>query len=259
MSDIEEKAGIIKQVTEVFPEPTQEANKALTTIGKTINLALAPLSGLIWGYDKISSWIEQKLADRLKDVPEDNIITPPVNIAGPTIEAMRFTSDDELREMYANLLAASMNKETVYQTHPRFVDIIKHLSIDEAHILNYCAQLYDVELVLEKVVIVPNDHSESKMKDFYSAFIINRELINPILNLKEKRSTIALNNLVHLGILEKLDALNTKKITLLESQEIYPFMKAWGSVFEDESIVLIDGYIFTSIGSTFLLDIVNPK
>lgn len=147
MSDLEEKAGVIKQVTDTFPEPTKEVNKALTTIGKAINVALVPLTGLVWGYDKIAAWLKPKLANKLESIPEENIITPPIYIAGPTIEAMRFTGDrDELREMYASLLASAMNRETTDTVHPRFVEVIRNMTPDEAQILKY---LKDYHLIKE--------------------------------------------------------------------------------------------------------------
>lgn len=196
MSDIEEKAGVIKQVTEVFPEPTQEANKALTTIGKTINLALVPLSGLIWGYDKISSWIGQKLSDRLANIPEDNIITPPINIAGPTIDAMRFTSDDELREMYANLLATSMNNETASKVHPRFVEVIKNLTSDEAFILKY---FFDNKIhYINKYSF--QEYGSTKQWNYYSHN--NISLIRQLSDIDLSNLEVYMDNFCHLGIFE---------------------------------------------------------
>lgn len=45
----------------------------------------------------------------------------------------------ELREMYANLLASSMNADKKWNVHPAFVDIIKQLNPDEAKILKSLA------------------------------------------------------------------------------------------------------------------------
>ena len=47
--------------------------------------------------------------------------------------------NDELRDMYANLLANSMTSIVKNGVHPGFVDIIKQLSPDEAKILRYFA------------------------------------------------------------------------------------------------------------------------
>ena len=52
-------------------------------------------------------------AEKLKNVPEENIVTPPPSIAGPVFEALRFSGEDiDLRELYTNLLASAMDNST---------------------------------------------------------------------------------------------------------------------------------------------------
>ena len=64
---------------------------------------------------------------------------PPENyVAVPALQQIAYCFDsDELRDMYANLLANSMNKVVKNGVHPGFVEIIKQLSPDEAKILKY--------------------------------------------------------------------------------------------------------------------------
>lgn len=114
----------------------KQVGKALETVGKAINVALAPVGALVWGYEKCQDFISTKVADRLKNVPPEDIITPKPNVAGPAIEALRYTGHEEtLSDMYANLLAASMDKNTASGAHPAFVEIIKQLTPDEAKIV----------------------------------------------------------------------------------------------------------------------------
>lgn len=73
-------------------------------------------------------------------MPPECIATPKPNVAGPALEALRYTGHEEsLREMYANLLAASMDTRTAQGAHPAFVEIIKQLTPDEARLLRYFA------------------------------------------------------------------------------------------------------------------------
>jgi hypothetical protein len=114
----------------------QEIGKALGTVAKTVNVALAPVSALVWGYDKIKDFVDNKVTEKLQNVPKENIITPPPHVAGPALESLRYTgSIEELKELYANLLAASMDSVTTKDAHPSFVEIIKQLSSDEAKLL----------------------------------------------------------------------------------------------------------------------------
>ena len=116
----------------------QELGKSITTLSKAINVALSPVKGIIWSYEQIESLLTEKLNKKLSDVPSENIVTPPISVAGPAIEALRFTGDSpSLQDMFAQLLASSMNKETQSEVHPAFVEMIKQLSTEEANLLNF--------------------------------------------------------------------------------------------------------------------------
>lgn len=81
------------------------------------------------------------LEERLKDVPPEQIETPEPHIAIPALQYISYCMDNqELREMYANLLASSMNKVVKNGVHPGYVEIIKQLCPDEAKILRYIAK-----------------------------------------------------------------------------------------------------------------------
>ena len=73
-------------------------------------------------------------------IPEEHRTEPRLMIAGPTIHAMKYAgSEPELRELFANLLASSMDARIAYTAHPAFVEIIKQLGPDEAKILRSVA------------------------------------------------------------------------------------------------------------------------
>ncbi|HIC8860100.1 TPA: DUF4393 domain-containing protein [Aeromonas hydrophila] len=140
---IRDAADAIKGIVEAVPvyqdavQPAaKEIGTALQTVAKTIHIVLAPVSALVWGYDKLTDFLSTRVADKLKDVPPEYIATPKPNVAGPALEALRYTGHEEsLREMYANLLAASMDTRTAQGAHPAFVEIIKQLTPDEARLL----------------------------------------------------------------------------------------------------------------------------
>ena len=120
----------------VEPKTKKELCKTVYTLSKTINVALIPLSLLIWGYEKIEKTINNDLEKKLKNIPEEDIVTPDPRVAGPLIESLKYTAqEDELREMYTNLLASSMNKKKNSDVHPSFVEIIKQLLPDEAKLI----------------------------------------------------------------------------------------------------------------------------
>ena len=116
----------------------KEIGKTLETVAKTVNVALAPVKGLIWGYEQLEGFVSKKVSEKLTNTPEADIVTPKPNVAGPALEALRYAGhEDDLSELYANLLAASMDRLTSNSAHPSFVEILKQLTPDEAKILKY--------------------------------------------------------------------------------------------------------------------------
>ncbi|WP_053180869.1 DUF4393 domain-containing protein [Pseudomonas kilonensis] len=138
---IDAVTGLVKAVPiyqDMGQPVAKELGKSLETLGRAINVALYPVSGLVWGFEQIKGFLDGKLATNLKDVPPENIVPPKPNVAGPAIEALRYTGHEEsLSDMYANLLAAAMDKNTADGAHPAFVEIIKQLTPDEAKLIAY--------------------------------------------------------------------------------------------------------------------------
>jgi hypothetical protein len=114
----------------------KEIGKGLETVAKTINIALSPVKAMVWGYEKIEDFLSTRVAELLKNTPPENIISPKLNVVGPAIEALRYSGQENiLSDLYAKLIASSMDKETAYKAHPAFVEILKQLTPDEAKIV----------------------------------------------------------------------------------------------------------------------------
>ncbi len=120
----------------------KEFGKGLQTLAKAANLALRPVAGLVWGYEKIEDYVISELPKKLSSKNPDDIISPEPHLAGPLLESLKYTGyQDVLREMYLNLLATAMDKETATKAHPSFVEIIRQLSPDEAKLLTFIGTL----------------------------------------------------------------------------------------------------------------------
>lgn len=87
--------------------------------------------------EELLSDLRKMLEEKLKNIPSENIVPPSPRIAVPTLQNASITEDIEIRELYAQLLANSMNETMKDGIHPGFVEIIKQLCSDEARILKY--------------------------------------------------------------------------------------------------------------------------
>ena len=72
----------------------KELGKGLQTITKTVLLALESFDLTIKGLEMIKPRLIDKLAEKLKYVPEERIAPPNPNIAGPAVEALRFAANE---------------------------------------------------------------------------------------------------------------------------------------------------------------------
>jgi hypothetical protein len=135
---VDAATGLAKAVPvyeDVVQPAAKEIGAGLQTVAKTVHIALAPVSALVWGFEQIKEFVGTSVAKRLEKIPNEKIITPPAQIAGPALEALKYTGHEEtLREMYGKLLATAMDADQVASAHPGFVEIIKQLSPDEARI-----------------------------------------------------------------------------------------------------------------------------
>lgn len=79
-----------------------------------------------------------KIYNKLSDIPEENIQEPPLNIIGPALEASKYYIEEEkIREMFANLIAASFDNRKSDKVHKTYVQIIKELTTLDANNLLY--------------------------------------------------------------------------------------------------------------------------
>lgn len=196
---IEEAASIGKEVAvplykDVVHPVAQEVGKALKTIGGVINVALSPISLMVYGFEKIQGQLQNRLEKRLSMVLPENIVSPPLQIVGPLIEKYKYIYDNEnLSEMFINLLAKSMDKDTIEKAHPSFVNIISELSSDEAKLIKH---------IYGKEVLPKLDVKLELPVGGYKYIITNFSLLGNDANLAYPELTPSyLNNLERLNII----------------------------------------------------------
>ena len=150
-STINAVTGLVKEVPiyqDAIHPLAVETGKALQTVGRAVNAALLPIKGLVWGFEQIESFIQTKVSKKLSNTPIENIQAPDILIAGPALEALRYSGHkDSLADLYANLLASSMDKETAYRAHPSFVEIIKNISSDEAKVISFAFSNQSIPII----------------------------------------------------------------------------------------------------------------
>ena len=107
-------------------------------VPRAIRAALAPVEKWILQREYNMAETKKLLEEKLQNTPPELIQPPEPHIAVPALQYISYCMDnEELRDMYASLLANSMNSAVKNGVHPAFVEIVKQLSPDEAKVLRH--------------------------------------------------------------------------------------------------------------------------
>lgn len=182
-------------------------------VPRAIKAALAPVEKWVLQREYNLEATKKLLEEKLKDTPADLIESPEPHVAVPALQYISYCMDNnELRDMYANLLANSMNKVVKNGVHPGFVEIIKQLCPDEAKILRYMATNPIIPIITLRM-------QDEKGEGF--------DLLKKFSDIGERAScenpyeiSKYFDNLIRLGILEKPGELSS-----LTDKSLYDALK----------------------------------
>lgn len=73
--------------------------------------------------------------EKLAETPADRLTRVRPEIGIPILEKLTYIEDEDLSELFLNLLATASSTDTVNLAHPSFFRVIEHLSPDEAKLL----------------------------------------------------------------------------------------------------------------------------
>ena len=76
---------------------------------------------------------KKSLEDKVNSIPENNLCEPKLSIIGPALEAAKYYyEEEEIREMFASTISASMDSRKAHRAHPSFPVIIQQMSAVDA-------------------------------------------------------------------------------------------------------------------------------
>ena len=154
-------------------------------------------------------------------IPPENVQEPPLKILGPALEASKYyIEEEELRSMFAKILASSFDDRKNSIIHPSFVEIIKQLDVTDARILQFLKEqgyVIDSPIPCMKAVIKSNNGSTTIFPIIY--FIDGSEKIDEL--------APSLTNLERLGLLKIEDdkySANDSKYDFIRNNYLVQFL-----------------------------------
>lgn len=208
--------------------------QTLGLIPRAIKAALAPIEKWILHQEYAVKEVEVFLDKKLQNVKPEKIVTPEPYVAVPVIQAISYSMDnEEIRNMYASLLSKAMDADFKDDVHPAFVDIVSQLSPADSQFFCYLSNASQIPVCKVRhqmrfigidtlSMLGINDSSNDDSSLFTDMEYLGKDLGSGFLNvnidnLSDQQTTLALSNLLRLGII------STNYGSVMEQSEYLPF------------------------------------
>lgn len=143
MDDISKEI-MVQATTEIakdaYSDTVHPAAKNLGEIFGTItgffnHVVMYPLKLINSKYELKAKEFRERLEKDYKNIPEQNVAEPDLHIVGPALESLKYNiMDDDLANMFANLLISNMDTDTKGLCTPAFIRIIEQMSPNDAKV-----------------------------------------------------------------------------------------------------------------------------
>ena len=198
----------------------QSTGGVLALIPRAINAALLPLHNWIAHREYQIEETKKLLSIKLANVKPEEIVPPEPHVAIPALQAISYSMDnDEIRNMYANLLAASMTQTIKGGVHPAYVEFIKQMSPDEARILRY---IYLNTGGVITVVTLRSANSQNEGIDIVPYFTTLYRVVEGLESRSPNKTAVFVDNLIRLKLLQMHDGNFLSKAGIYDSIENDP-------------------------------------
>lgn len=138
---------------------------------------------------------KQSLSDKVSSIPKENRVEANTQLVMPALEYVKYCVEEkELREMFANLISASLDNRLQSQIHPSFSEILKIMTPLDAQNLKLIQREYHLPIC--NIIHISKDDPHQ-----YGITLQNLFLMNPDCTIYEQQS-LSINFLSQQGLIE---------------------------------------------------------
>lgn len=254
-----EIVGLVKQtpqiLTTIYGDIAQPSVKkvgaALETVFEFSTSFLLPLKLL---NEKFKINFEKRLNEykqKLESVSDEDVCEVNPQIGTPLVEKLSYTTNDEIADLFTNLLTKASSTKTVNLAHPSFVQLIERLSVDEARIIKHLINKHFVPCISFRAHMKEN-------KGFIEILKNGTMLQHEIELLFPQNISTYLDNLVSMGVLNISHGLHKMDDNIYDPiYEKYEYEKVNESHLKSDTFIRIEKlksyYQITDFGKTFII------
>jgi len=257
--DVIEKVVPVEVIKEGYKDIVQPAAKEAgsflaAVVGVFNNVIAAPLHRLNANYKAKTEAYIRDLEQKYSQIPEENRQEPPLNIIGPTLEALKYNLDeDELKQMFTNLLTNSMDNRQNKNVHPSFVEIIKRMNNCDALVLKRISSTKQWIVIKPKFQIKgTSNYYPNVFPAYFIGFCLNEFDIFDISKSLDILNTLGIIKIdTHFSLKDKkYEYDNLKKSELITSR--FELIQKNSPLVNGELAFNNGSLIFTEFGNSFV-------
>jgi len=103
-----------------------------------------PLKKLSIEFKEKTIAFERGMKEKYNNIPEEKRVEPNLSIVGPTMEALKYRIlEDELAEMFSNLLISNLDMDKHVKCSPSYIKIIEQMSSVDAIVYKKIVEKYE--------------------------------------------------------------------------------------------------------------------
>ncbi|MES1181604.1 MAG: DUF4393 domain-containing protein, partial [Flavobacterium sp.] len=232
----------------------QKIGQALETVFGLSNTILLPLK-LINEKARLNFQKHiDKYKEKLDKIDTEKIIDVPTILGTPIIDRLTYVTNEEIANLFINLLTKASSSDTINEAHPAFIHIIDRMTIDEARLINHLSELNYFPFINIIARNKENSHIHNKLAWNLTGLELEVEL------LCSTNIDTYLNNLESLKIIEsqgkvyKTDELLYKNLEEKYSQLITEYNLWASSMIQYQPMCEIQKGFFeiTELGKSFI-------
>lgn len=153
--------------TDIVSPSAKPIGTVISLLPRTIRLFFSKWEKWVVNAEKCLELTAESIQEKVAKIPEEKLTEPEPYVAVPALQQLSYSLDSkDLREMYANLLASSMNIDTKVCVHPAFVEIIKQLCPDETKLLKYLSRHSQQPIIDIKLNLANRQGYITKLQNF---------------------------------------------------------------------------------------------
>ncbi len=161
--------------------------------------------------------LRHELANKINKIPADKQIEPNIQVTAQALEDSKYCVESkQLREMFSNLIANSMNADYAMVAHPAYAGVIKQMSPTDARVLKAIPPKYLIPIVDYVIEDKRSGFTETQYSNIYIPFLPGLDIL--------KQAT-SISSLSRLGILNIDTELKITDESAYEPYEHEPVFK----------------------------------